>query len=225
MATFAILPGRVEAFQQRLVAVVRDHIIDPDLLAELGDEAGAEALRSRIPAESNVRTGDLGEILATEYVKVALGATVVQRLREKSNVNMPMHGIDCVGVRLVDGRPQFFKGEAKMRAYLRKDTLNDARATVEADDGRIPPEELVLLADRHRRAGNGELVRAVAAELVTVGTGPVRHVVFVGFDRSVDGCVNLFLADLNTRHRTHVATIRIEEFQAFIDAVYAMASG
>ena len=74
------MPDRVDTFQQRLVAVVRDHVIDPDLLADLGDEAGAEALRSRIPAESNVRTGDLGEILATEYVKVALGATAVQRL-------------------------------------------------------------------------------------------------------------------------------------------------
>jgi hypothetical protein len=209
-------------FLARVAGLVREAVIDPALVAQLGDEDGALALRARLPRNVNVRRGDLVEILAAEYIRAVLGAVVVHRLRIKPNVELAMHGLDCIGVRLVGGRPIVYKGESKMRTYLRADALHEAREAVEADEGLVRAEALVMLIDEHRRAGNAELFEALARELATRAEGLTRHVIFAAYATATNGCVDDLIAALNVDHRTHVSTLQVGALGQFVDDVYEL---
>ncbi|MGA3037444.1 MAG: Hachiman antiphage defense system protein HamA [Vulcanimicrobiaceae bacterium] len=209
-------------FAAQMADIVRDGIIDPDTIRRLGDDRGAIALRARVPRPGNVRLGDFGEIVASEFVRVALGAAVSYRLRGKVNVNMAMHGVDCIGVRLVNGRPIFYKGESKVRTRLGGDALRKALSALEADDGLIRAEDLVLLIDEQRRAGNVELEQAVADELVTHARHLTRHVIFTIYASATKNGVADFIVTLRNENRTYLTTLKIGELSTFIDDVYAM---
>jgi hypothetical protein len=211
-----------QQFLARVAGLVREAVIDPELIARLGDEAGAVALRARLPRNVNVRRGDLVEILASEYIRAVLGAVVVHRLRVKPNVELPMHGLDSVGVRIVGGRPIVYKGEAKMRSYLRVDVLHEARTALEDDDGLVRAEALVMLVDEHRRAGNDEVFEALARELATRAEGLTRHVLFAAYATAAEGCVDGLVAALNADYRTHVSTLQVAALGQFVDDVYEM---
>ncbi len=210
------------AFIVRMGELVRDAVIDPATVERLGYEAGAIALRARLPKPGNVRIGDFGEIIASEFVRIVLGATVSYRLRRKENVNVAMHGVDCIGVRLVDGRAIFYKGESKVRDYLKGDALEEARYAVEADNGHLRAEDLVLVIDEQRRAGNAELEHAVASELVLRSEHITRHIIFAAFATSTANCIGDLIAALNSENRTYLTTLKIDTLAQFIDDVYAL---
>ena len=54
------------------VAVIPDHYSSPEQLARVFDRLGKQAvsklLRTKLPREKTKRSGDLGEIIATEYI-------------------------------------------------------------------------------------------------------------------------------------------------------------
>lgn len=78
----------------------------------------AKMILSLMPTSHKTRVGDIGEILATEWVDGCdYGYRVpIKKLRWKDTPNMPMKGVDIVGIRESgsdsDGL-EFLKGEVK----------------------------------------------------------------------------------------------------------------
>ena len=77
--------GRV-AVQADLMERVRAHYDDPrhiaDDIAELGFPGAAAILRERLPTDARTRSGEVGEIKATEFVEHQTGFQIpVRRLR------------------------------------------------------------------------------------------------------------------------------------------------
>jgi hypothetical protein len=69
----------------------------------LGFVGAAAVLAERLPRTPRARSGELGEIFATELVEEELGFEVpVRRLRYKDCREMALRGDDFIGVR-VDG--------------------------------------------------------------------------------------------------------------------------
>lgn len=69
-------------------AMVRTHYMAPEIaaqrVADLGAPATAKVLRELLPKTKAARSGDLGEVLATEVAEQTLGFTVpIRRLRWK----------------------------------------------------------------------------------------------------------------------------------------------
>lgn len=68
-------------------------------LAKLGKMAAAEFILQRLPTSKSIRSGDLGEILATDYIAEQTPYTVpIKRLRWKDHRNTAMRGDDVIGI-------------------------------------------------------------------------------------------------------------------------------
>ncbi|MFO1176328.1 MAG: Hachiman antiphage defense system protein HamA, partial [Paracoccaceae bacterium] len=88
--------GRDE-IRDALAETIRSHYDRLERIAEdvdrLGYKVAAEILSEAMPQTSKGRSGDLGEILATELVEEEIGLRVpVRRLRYKDGRNMAMRG-------------------------------------------------------------------------------------------------------------------------------------
>jgi hypothetical protein len=87
-AIAAIVPGHYASEEHVARALVR-----------LGKREAARFIRQKLPESKSIRSGDLGEILATEYIAESTSYTVpIKRLRWKDHRNMAMRGDDVIGI-------------------------------------------------------------------------------------------------------------------------------
>ncbi len=89
-------------FVMHLAETIRSHYDRLDRIADdvaaVRVEVAAEILRDAASSDCKGRSGDLGEILATELVEEEIGLRVpVRRLRYKDGRNMAMRGDDFIG--------------------------------------------------------------------------------------------------------------------------------
>jgi hypothetical protein len=93
----------------------------------------------KLPTTKALRSGDLGEIYATEWIDAHSGGyhAPIKRLRWKDYRNMAMRGDDVIGI-FQDAdtkRLKFLKTEAKSRVTLTAQVLAEARAGLDKDGG------------------------------------------------------------------------------------------
>ena len=69
-------------------------------LARLGKPAAAALIQGKLPTNKAIRSGDLGEIYATEWIDAHSGGyrAPIKRLRWKDHRNMAMRGDDVIGI-------------------------------------------------------------------------------------------------------------------------------
>ena len=230
------LDGGRNAIAERLSEIVRSHYDDLKQIEEdvkaLGFEGAATILAERLPRTARARSGELGEILATELAEEETDFIIpVRRLRYKDGREMALRGDDFVGLRVDEGGKLFLlKGEAKSRAALSKATITEARAALSRDDGRPTPTSLLFVADRLlEHDETEELGRAIRNEVAS-HTMPAERIDHVFFTVSGNATPQALVDDFNTvgRERTHtVIHLRIEDHQEFIKATYegALALG
>ena len=118
----AQLPAGIQA----TAAIVPSHYASEEqvarALARLGKPAAAALIQGKLPTTKAIRSGDLGEIYATEWIDSHSGGyrAPIKRLRWKDHRNMAMRGDDVIGI-LQDAQTQrlhFLKTEAKSRVAL-----------------------------------------------------------------------------------------------------------
>lgn len=115
------------------IAAVSDHYASREHLARIFDKLGkhgvAKFLRTKLPSRVSIRSGDLGEVLATEFIDECTNfCAPVKRLRWKNYREQSMRGEDMIDLcPPEDETPiQFFKSEAKNRAALKTQTVKEA---------------------------------------------------------------------------------------------------
>lgn len=217
------------AVQRMLLECVRAHYDDPkhiaDDIAALGYPGAAAILRERLPTDLKTRSGEVGEILATEFMEHQTGFRIpVRRLRYKDGREMALRGDDYLGIEEADGRLTYLKGEAKSGQAMGAGVITTARARLNDDEGRPTPISLLFVADRllEGSAEDETLGRQVrnAVGRGTIRARDVTHGLFTltGNDRRADLETDLDGAD---EAHGHVSVdLRIEDHQAFIAWVY-----
>ncbi|NEJ83496.1 DUF1837 domain-containing protein, partial [Rhizobium leguminosarum] len=168
--------------------ILRSHYDDMERIAddirELGFPGAAALLAERLPRTSRARSGELGEILATELVEEQLGFSVpVRRLRYKDGREMALRGDDFIGVRMDAAGDLFLlKGEAKSRAQLAGATISEARTALSRDNGRPTATSLLFIADRlmEREDESATVGRAIRNEVANRAVPATRidHALF-----------------------------------------------
>jgi hypothetical protein len=118
-------PTRLNAGVAATAAVVPTHYAAGErvagILRRLGKTEAAKFVEGKLPTSKSIRSGDLGEILATEWIGTQGGYEVpIKRLRWKDHRNMAMRGDDVIGIRPNSQNSQpggllFLKTEAKSR--------------------------------------------------------------------------------------------------------------
>ena len=178
----------VDVAKDQLSAVVPYHYVAPDRLANilrnLGKPAVAELVESLLPNNSSSKSGDLGEIVATEYIEETSQYTVpIRRLRWKDHRDMAMRGEDAIGV-MIPGKTRpidFLKVEVKSRATLQTSVVKDARKALDAFDGLPTQHALQFVAARAYESGNEQVADAIVRASLVDGIFPhqVEHMLFV----------------------------------------------
>ena len=105
--TYVEKDGGRDEISDDLAETIRSHYDRLERIAEdvkrLGFEVASEILSTAMPQTPKGRSGDLGEILATELVEEEIGLRVpVRRLRYKDGRNMAMRGDDFIGAAIND---------------------------------------------------------------------------------------------------------------------------
>ena len=139
--------GGREAVLKKLVSTVADHLVELDVIERMGGfKESLNYLINRLPADKRARSGDLGEILATEYIESRTDYKVpVRRLRHKDDRNNAMRGDDVIGILKTDARPTVLKAEAKSRVSLSNSVIKKARKGLSKNGGRPNPGTLAFI--------------------------------------------------------------------------------
>jgi hypothetical protein len=172
-ATAATVPGHYASEEQVARA-----------LARLGKPAAAALILGKLPTTKGIRSGDLGEIYATEWIDAHSGGyrAPIKRLRWKDHRNMAMRGDDVIGI-LQDAQTQrlhFLKTEAKSRATLTAQVLIEARTGLDKDGGLPSAHALSFISARLLELDNLPLADAIDDALLKHGipVQSVRHLLF-----------------------------------------------
>lgn len=222
----ARLPTAIEA----TAAIVPVHYASEEQIARafarLGKPAAAALIQGKLPTAKAIRSGDLGEIYATEWIDAHSGGyrVPIKRLRWKDHRNMAMRGDDVIGI-LQDAQTQrlhFLKTEAKSRATLTTQVLTQARASLDKDGGLPSPHALSFISARLLELGNLPLADAIDDALLKHGipVQNVRHLLFTFSGNPPDAMLTASLRAYPGPINQWAIGLRVVEHTAFIGAVY-----
>lgn len=212
----ATLPAVCEA--------VLEHLVGLRIVGKIGGyKKAAKIIENRLPTRKKIRSGDLGEILASEYVQQKTTYRIpIRRLRYKDDREMSMRGDDVIAVRAGPRQTtQVLKVEAKSRAALQTDTIEEASAALLKDSARPNPRTLGFISMRLR-----ELGRHVEAKLIErlqqrdIREQDIEHLLFT-FSGNDPG--NLLGPHAKTPKKNiprHLVGIVIPDHQKFISLVF-----
>lgn len=214
-ATAAVVPGHY-ASEEHVARALR----------RLGKPAAAALIEGKLPTTKAIRSGDLGEIYATEWIDAHSGGyhAPIKRLRWKDHRNMAMRGEDVIGI-LQDPQTRllrFLKTEAKSRATLTAQVVAEARANLDKDGGLPSGHALSYISARLLELGNLPLADAIDDALLKHEITPasVRHLLFTFSGNSPEVMLTASLQAYPGAFHQWGIGLRIDGHAAFIGAVY-----
>lgn len=226
--------GGRDAVRQRLPETMRSHYDRLDRIADdvacLGFDGAAELLRTVLPRTAKARSGEFGEILATELVEEETGFRVpVRRLRYKDGREMALRGDDFIGVGYdEDDKLWLMKGEAKSNKLLGKTTITSARKALCRYDGRCTPESLLFVANRLLESDDeddvqlGRTIRDAIGDK-TIRKSRVDHMLFTMSGNAPPVALNADLEEAGADRTHYVVNLRVDDHQEFIAEMYEKA--
>lgn len=228
-------PAHFDAGIQATATIVPGHYASEEHVARalrrLGKPEAAALIEAKLPTTKAIRSGDLGEIYATEWIDAHSGGyrAPIKRLRWKDHRNMAMRGEDVIGM-LQDPqslRLHFLKTEAKSRAALTASVLNDARTGLDKDGGLPSPHALSFISARLLELNELPMVDAIDDALLKHGI-PMRNVRHLLFTFSGNAPETLLTAALHAypgEVNQWGVGLRVEGHGAFIGAIYDQVIG
>ena len=176
-----------------------------------------------MPRTPRARSGEIGEIIATEFIEHHTDFRVpVRRLRYKDGREMALRGDDFLGVD-EDARERLLllKGEAKSGVVMSGAVVSDARTRLSANDGRPTPISLLFVADQlleSAEQSDRSLGRSIRDEIAhtTVRSGRITHGLFALSGNSADALLAADLAAADGAHRHISIGFRVNDHRAFV---------
>ncbi|ABE31162.1 hypothetical protein DR64_3961 [Paraburkholderia xenovorans LB400] len=194
-------------------------------LARLGKVEAARMVTDLLPQTPQIRSGDLGEIYATEWINSQSGYRApVKRLRWKDHREMAMRGDDVIGM-ILDPETQrlrFLKTEAKSRNNLRAQTLTEARAGLDKDGGLPSAHALSFISARLLDLADLPLADAIDDALLRHGipVDNVRHLLFTFSGNAPQALLEQSLQAYPGPITQWGVGLHVDGHAAFIGAVY-----
>ena len=214
-AAAAVVPGHY-ASEERVAHALR----------RLGKQGAAKLIEEKLPTTKQIRSGDLGEIFATEWIDAYSGGyrAPIKRLRWRDHRNMAMRGDDVIGMKqdVNTQRLLFLKTEAKSRAKLTSQVLDEARAGLDKDGGRPSAHALTFISECLFEMKNFSLVDAIDDALLKQGIPPesVTHLLFVFTGNAPEKLLTTALQNYAGSIGQWGIGLHVEGHGKFIGAVY-----
>ena len=221
-------PGSRACLAVELHETFRDHYMSQEMfskrVADLGAPETSEILRELLPTKKQSRSGDAGEILATEIAEKKLQYEVpIRRLRWKDGREAALRGDDIVGVaRDCEGKIRFLKGESKSRAALTPSTIKEAGQALDEDMGRPSRHAVLFIASRLRELGRDALATELEKALLQSFSGhDIEHLLFVISGNNPGNILAKHVAEIeNQQPKRHAIGVRIPDHGQFIAQLF-----
>lgn len=189
-------------FVDHLVKTVPGHYMDENIYAtrlkKLGFPKTAKILKEKMPKTKRIRSGELGEILAHEYIVAMLNYEIpIKKLNWKDSRDMALRGDDVIGFVFQNGKKipnKVIKCEAKSRVALSGATVSEIEAALTRDGGKPSPNALVFISDQLHRAG--EVDKALQIDEMVSKGFKLSRVEHLGFTFSGNSSSNLLSSAL-----------------------------
>jgi hypothetical protein len=207
-----------------LKVLLADHFVGEETILKAGGyEKAAKVIAHSLPSNKKIQSGDLGELLATEYVNSETTFKVpIKKLRWKSDRQTAMHGNDVIGVDTTTKPIRVVKGECKSRATFSNAVVQEAVDSLDNHDGRPNPSTLAFITKRLYEENRDDEAK-VFQDLQSASTISAKNVTHMIFALSGnDPAKHLFDAP-KSKHRAikrQNAGIQIIDYATFIEAVY-----
>jgi hypothetical protein len=219
--------GMRDEVLRELQGAVRKHYVASETMerriAELGATETADLLHEGVPRSKRCRSGELGEILATEFVIRRLGYEVpVLRLRWKDGREMALRGDDLVAVYRERGRALIMlKGEAKSRTRLTQTVVDEAAEVLSKNYGRPSRYSVLFIADRLREQHLDEMASLFEKALLESFRGvEIEHLIFTLSGNAPESFLSSHLSGYQGRLRRYGVGLQINDHENFIQIVY-----
>ena len=217
-------PGTRLVGLKMLKTLLAAHFVgEATILKAGGYEKAAEIIAHSLPSNKKTQSGDLGELLATEYVNSETSFVVpIKKLRWKSDREMAMRGNDVIGVDTTTKPVRVLKGECKSRATFSNTVVEDAVGSLDKHDGRPNPSTLAFIAKRlyeEERDAEADIFR----DLQCAGTISRKNVTHMVFALSGSDPAKHLSGGPKSKYRgikRQDAAILISDHAGFIKAVY-----
>ena len=209
-----------------LKTLVADHFVGESTVMKLGGyEKAASVLESSLPTNKRTQSGDLGELLATEYVNSQTEFTVpIKKLRWKSDRQMPMHGNDVLGLNYTSNPRRILKCECKSRKQFGDSAVTEASDGLDGFDGRPNPSTVAFITKRLFE-DNRDKEAQMWNELQTKDPLPTKNhtqmVFALGGNDPTPALAKCPKSKIKGIQRKHAA-IRVSAYEDFIKAVYTV---
>jgi hypothetical protein len=207
-----------------LKKLLGDHFVGEQTIVKAGGYSkSAKIIANSLPSNKRTRSGDLGELLATEYLNSETPFIVpINKLRWKSDRQTAMHGNDVIGVDTKAKPIRVMKGECKSRAAFGKATVEEASQSLDLHDGRPNPSTLAFITKRlyeENRDPEAKVFQILQAD-GAISSKNVHHLIFAlaGNDPSAHLATGLKSKHAGIKRET--AAIVINDHGAFIASVY-----
>lgn len=174
-------PKKRSVVEKSIRSAVLDHLVGAKLISSMGGyKKAAQVIVNALPSTKIGRSGDLGEILATEYVDQQTEYSVpIRRLRFKDDRQMAMRGDDVLGFDF-DSKPlRVLKAESKSRKQLTPAVVVAACDGLCRHRGRPNPSTLSFISRRLRESDSHDLAQQIEQlQRTDIKLSAIEHLLF-----------------------------------------------
>ncbi len=203
-----------------------EHFVGVEIVLKMGGfSKAANTILNSLPTTKRTQSGDLGELIATEYVDTQTSFRVpIRKLRWKSDRKMPMHGNDVIAVAQNGSSIRVLKGESKSAMKMSEATLRGAAEGLDCHDGRPNPSTLAFIAKRlyeDKRDAEGKVFEELQAS-GAIEAKDLQHLVFTLVGKDPSTLLAAMPKPKKTGIKRTVAAVVISDHGDFVEAVYAI---
>ncbi len=204
-----------------------EHYVGEATVAKAGGyEKAAGIIENSLPTAKRVRSGDLGEVVAAEYVNAHTEFRVpIRKLRWKDDRDMAMRGNDFVGISTAGSKLRLLKGEAKSAQAMNASTVKAATEGLDDHDGRPNPSTLAFITKRLYEEDRDEEAN-VLRDLQAGGSlrsAAVTHLVFTLSGNDAAALLETAPKSAHAGIRRSCAAVTIPDHSALVEGAYELA--
>lgn len=210
-----------------LASILKLHYTPEAILSKWGKPRLAKYLAAKLPTKKVSRSGELGEIIATEYINASeLPYEVpIKRLRWKDTREWPMRGEDILGFNFKSPKLQFLKGESKSRKLLTDPVIEAARKALDNNRGLPHPYTLTFILERLYESNEdkkAELIEEYVLDKLP-SSSQVAHLIFTFSQNDPMAYLQSDAQKAKAKFPLYSIGLHVTEHQQIIASVYKKA--
>lgn len=205
--------------------LLANHFVGEEVVMKIGGyNLAAQVIKNSLPTNKRTQSGDLGELIASEYVDACTTYKVpFRKLRWKSDRQMPMHGNDIIAIGHDGTRHCVLKVESKSRVKFAAAAVTEAADGLDGHDGYPNPSTMAFVMKRLYEANRDAEAKIFETLQVANALSPsnVSHLIFALAGADPSALLAKVKKPANAGIKRSTAAVIIADHGSFVGMVYS----